>query len=105
MRVIYETNPAPVTIKDAQGQPVTGTFVFSVLRYEPSEMLPTTPDGDTPARPLAYWRGNAPAGHALEVNAPPGLPAAVIPAAVLANVADDIHLTLQWQFTREGVRP
>jgi hypothetical protein len=106
VRVIFQTPPAPAKWKHYQtGELLDGFASFSVVAYEPGDELPLTPNGDSAAPTMSYWR-SARAGRPFTVKAAGhyvGLPEVTIPEAVFAPLADDIRVEVKWHWIQKEI--
>lgn len=104
MKVIYETQPTPITlIYRGTGPPYRGFGRLEVILYEPDEeppLVPGTTIHHTVPRPLSQLRG--PDGRVVAEPGPSfrnSMSPIVIPDSVLTGLPDTARLFFGWLFT------
>lgn len=106
MRVIYESVPTRMTLKDPRsGQEFQGYGFLRVYMYLPGEQPPLLPGTDKPIvkpRPLSELRAEAGPGKPI-VAVPKTefrdyIEPIAIPESVLSQVPDDARIEWRWRF-------
>jgi hypothetical protein len=104
VKILLKTERIPAVSRDiGQGQPAEGVAWFELVYEGPPDEKTWEGGGQT----IVYWRKQFarlrnPHPWTIEAHAIEGVPLAVIPDEVLANLPDDARISFLWNFVRTG---